>query len=173
MRLLTITLILAAILVPSAIAQGRPDPAAHKAAMQKLKFLTGTWFGEAIVAYGPDKQMAIQQTEEVQYKLDGLLMQIEGTGRDAGGKVVFNAFAVVSFDPKTSTYRMRAWNAGNFADAELKVTENGFEWGFDQGPLTMLSSMTLDSQGRWSETSDATVSGRKMHSTKMLLSRKR
>jgi hypothetical protein len=56
-----------------------PDLNAQRAAMQKLAFLVGKWNGEARLLHGPDQDL--QQTEEVQYKLDGLLLVIEGVGR--------------------------------------------------------------------------------------------
>lgn len=162
-----------ALLAPSLHAQGKPDVAAQKTAMDKMRFLVGTWAGEATVSLGPDKQMTLRQTEEVQYKLDGILMLIEGTGRDESGKVVFNALATVSFDQGSGTYRIRAWNAGNFIETEIKIAGNGFEWGFQQGPVTFANRMKLDEQGRWSESSEVTLSdGRKLHGVQMLLSRK-
>ena len=108
MRLLTITFA-ATLLAGIVHAQGRPDVSVQKTAMEKMKFLAGTWTGEAVISLGPDKQITVRQTEEVEYKLDGTVMLIEGTGRDDSGKVVFNAMAVVSFDQKSGTYRIRAW----------------------------------------------------------------
>lgn len=173
MRLLSLILSLACVLIPSAHAQGRPDLPAQKLAMEKMKFLAGTWTGEALISLGPGKQTTITQTEEVQYRLDGLLMLIEGTGRDKSGKIVFNALAAVSFDEKTGTYRIRAWNSGNFVETEMKVAGTSFEWGFQQGPMTVLDRMVVDEQGRWSEVSEATLTdGRKLHQVKMLLTRK-
>ena len=54
---------------------------AQKEAMQKLSFLVGKWEGDAsiVTMKGPLK---VRQTELVQYKLDGLVMMVEGTGRD-------------------------------------------------------------------------------------------
>jgi hypothetical protein len=172
MRILLTSLAIAAgaLLTPAAPAQQRPDPAAQKAAMQKLKFLAGTWTGEAVVSH-PSGQIAVQQTETVQYRLDGLLMVIEGIGRNPEGKPVFQAFAVISVDP-SGLYRIRAWNEGRFVETEMKVGENGFEWGFQPGPVTILNRMEIDQQGRWNETSEATLAdGRKVHSVRMTLKR--
>lgn len=173
MRLSINLLLAAALLTPNLAAQGRPDVPAQKAAMEKFKFLVGTWTGEAAISHGEGKQITIQQTEQVAYKLDGLLLLIEGTGRDDGGNVVFNAFAIVSYDGGSGTYRMRAWNSGNFVETEIKTSGKDFDWGFEQGPLKVTNRMTIDEQGRWSETSEASLKdGRKLHSVRMLLSRK-
>jgi hypothetical protein len=50
--------------------------------MQKLSFLAGNWAGEATVTLGPGKPIKIMQTEEVVYKLDGLVMLKLGDGRE-------------------------------------------------------------------------------------------
>ena len=96
--------------------------------MEKLKFLAGTWRGEAVVSHG-ETPITLRQTEEVQYKLGGLVLVIEGTGRDEAGKVMLNALAVASFDPQSNSYRIRAWNGGNTVESELKVSGNSFESG--------------------------------------------
>jgi hypothetical protein len=174
MRLLITTAVLAAaLLTPTLRAQGRPDPTAQKTAMEKFKFLVGTWTGDATISPGEGPQLTIRQTEEVMYKLDGVVLLIEGTGRDDSGKVVFNALAIVSYDPNSGTYRIRAWNAGNFVETEIKTSGKGFDWGFDRGPVSMTNHMTVDEQGRWSETSEVVLKdGRKVHGVRMLLSRK-
>lgn len=170
MRSLILILVLATL--PAALsAQRPPDPAIHKAAMEKLKFLAGSWSGEAVVSHG-EKPITLRQTEEVQFKLGGLVLLIEGTGRDEAGKVMFNALAVVSFDPQSNSYRIRAWTGGNTVETEMKVTGNGFEWGFPIGPTTIVHRMTTDEQGRWSEISEVTTPDRHKHqAVKMLLSR--
>lgn len=174
MRSTVLSLLFAStLLAPGLSAQGRPDPAAQKSAMQKLKYLAGTWTGQGTVTPAQGEPIQLQQTEEVQYKLDGLLLVIEGTGRDASGKVLFNAFAVISYDTNTSTYRFRAWNSGNVLETELKLTEKGFDWNYQQGPLTMTNQMILDEQGRWSENSEASLAGRgRLHGVRLLLTKK-
>ena len=153
-------------------AQGRPDPVVHKTALEKLKFLEGKWKGEATIITAQGETMKIVQTEDVQYKLQGTVMLIEGTGRDEQGKIVFNALAVVSFEPATKIYRIRAWNNGNSVETELKVGKESFEWGFDMGPVRVVHKMNVDQKGRWSELSEAkTPDGKTVHSIRMLLSR--
>jgi hypothetical protein len=97
--------------------------------MKKLAFLTGTWSGEgtAFMQAGPLK---FQQTESVQYKLDGLVLTIEGAGPEYHRKIAFRAFATVAYDDAARVYRFRAYNDGRYLDTELKVLERGFEWGY-------------------------------------------
>ena len=155
----------------SALSQHRPDTAAHRTAMVKLNFLVGKWRGEAVVTSTAGKPITLVQTEDVSYRLDGLILQIEGVGTDSSGQVVFNAFAIVSYDQSTGGYRIRAWNSGNFVETELNVDDKGFRWGFQHHGLSVTNRMTVDSKGLWSETSEAAHTGRKVHSTQMLLSR--
>src|SRR5712692_10344383 len=58
-----------------------PNLEAQRAAMKKLAFLVGKWSGEASVLRGPREFVDLWQTEEAQFKLDGLLLIIEGAGR--------------------------------------------------------------------------------------------
>ena len=66
-----------------------PDLAAQREAMRKLDFLIGKWAGEAHLLRGPSELVVLHQTEEPQYKLDGLIVVIEGVGRArSGGQAV-------------------------------------------------------------------------------------
>jgi hypothetical protein len=134
----------------------QPNVASQREAMKKLAFLVGKWSGPASVARGPGEALRLTQSEDVQIKLDGLVLLVEGTGRDSEGKVVFRALATVSFDDATSSYRFRAYNDGRFLDTELKVSGNGFEWGYAAGPLRVSNMMKITEKGEWSEITEST-----------------
>ena len=70
---------------------------------------------------------------------------------------MFNALATIAFDEASKTYRIRAFNDGNYVDTEFVVREKGFEWGFTTGPVVVKNSMTLDPAGQWIETTDAII----------------
>jgi hypothetical protein len=137
-----------------------PDVAAQREAMKKLGFLIGKWSGDGTVARGRGESLKLRQSEDVQYKLDGLVMLVEGTGRDALGQVVFRALATISYDDVGKTYRFRAFNDGRYLDAEMKVSDNGFEWGYTidaaGGPLKVANKMQVDAKGAWVETTEST-----------------
>jgi hypothetical protein len=137
-------------------AQQQPNPAVQREAMKKLDFLVGKWSGDAAVSRGPGEPMKLTQTESVQFKLDGLVMLVEGAGRNAEGKIVFQALATISYDDATSTYRFRAYNDGHYLDTELKVTPNGFEWGYTAGPLKVNNVMRVNEKGEWAESTVST-----------------
>lgn len=144
----------------AAVAQpAGPNLAGQREAMKKLEFLVGKWSGDATVTRGPGGPIQIRQTEEIQYKLGGLVMLIEGTGRDAAGKVVFQALATVSYDDESKTYRFRAYNDGRYLDTELKVDAKGFAWGYDAGPAKVSNTMRLTRKGEWSEVTEFSFQG--------------
>lgn len=149
------------------------DPVAfQRQAMQKLSFLVGRWSGPLTVVRGPGEPLHLTQAEEVQYKLDGLVLQIEGASRDAQGKNEFSALATVAYDDATHTYRFRAYNGGHYIDTGLTVTEGGFSWGYDAGPAHIVNTMHVTGKGEWAETTDVTVgSNPARRSVDMLLQR--
>jgi hypothetical protein len=122
-------------LVQMAYSQQQAAVATQREAMKKLDFLVGKWSGEGTVVRGPGDPLKLHQTEDVQWKLEGLVMVVEGTGRNVEGQVVFRAFATIAYDDTTSTYRFRAYNDGHYLDTELKVTSGGFAWGYTAGQL--------------------------------------
>jgi hypothetical protein len=151
---------LCAVSATVAPAQGRPNPAVQREAMQKLAFLVGQWKGEATVTMGPGGPKRLQQTEDIQFKLDGLALLVEGTGRDpASGTVEFNALATIAFDEASGTYRFRAHSGGNYLETELKLKDRGFEWGYTAGSATVSNSMHLDDTGQWVEFTDVVIGG--------------
>jgi hypothetical protein len=131
-----------------------PDLEAHRAALKKLDFLVGKWSGEARVLRGPGEPLELIQTEEAQYKLDGLILIIEGLGKTkADGKVALQALGIVSYDDEAGTYRMRAYNDGRYFETDLKLSENGKEvsWGFALGDIKTSSMLRINERGEWTE----------------------
>jgi hypothetical protein len=133
-----------------------PDLNAQRAAMKKLEFLVGKWAGEARMLRGTGDPLVMMQTEEVQYKLDGLVLVIEGVGK-ADGKPALQALGVVSYDDETGTYHMRAFNDGRFLETEVKLIDKGFTWGFAVGQYRTSSVMRIDDKGDWTEQHEMTV----------------
>lgn len=145
-----------------AAAQG-PGPAnvaAQKVAMQKLAFLAGKWSGPITVHEGPGPALHMTQTESVEYKLDGLVLLIEGKSTDTAGKAEFEALATIAWDDATQGYRIRAYNAGHYVDVPLTAEKDGFSWRFQAGPVRIENAMHLTSDGQWKEETNVTVPGR-------------
>jgi hypothetical protein len=145
----------------------------QRQAMRKLSFLAGDWSGPVTIVRGPGEPLHLMQTESVEYKLDGLVVLIEGKSTSTQGKVLFRALATVAYDDHSHTYRFRAYNDGNYVDTELAVPDHSFSWSFTAGPAHIVNTMHLTDQGEWAETTDVTVGNTPSHrSVDMLLQRK-
>ena len=142
----------------------------QREAMQKLSFLAGHWSGPVTIVRGPGEPLHLTQTEDIQYKLDGLVLFIEGKSTSADGKAAFNALATIAYDDASHTYRFRAYHDGHYVDTELTVPANGFSWSFAAGPARVVNTMHLTGKGEWNEVTEVTVGSNPPHrSVEMLL----
>ena len=153
---------LAAFLIAAAVQQPphRPDVNAQREAMKKLNFLVGQWSGEGRMLRPGGEWMDITQTEHAEYKLDGLLLMIEGVGRAKGdGQPVLGAYGIVSYDDATGKYYMRAFNEGQWLQTETDLSSNdkGLTWGFTIGDIRTKSTMRLTDSGEWTENHEISI----------------
>src|SRR3989442_5026478 len=103
-----------------------PDLGAQRKAIKKLDFMVGKWAGKARLLRGPTEWVELLQTEEAQYKLDGLILVIEGVGRaKSSGQAILQAFGIISFEDESGTYRMRAFNDGRFLETQVELLDEG------------------------------------------------
>lgn len=143
---------------------------AQREAMRQLSFLAGHWSGPVTIVPGPGEPLHLTQTEDVEYKLDGLVLLIEGKSTSADGKVLFTALATIAYDDASHTYRFRAYHDGHYVDTELSVPAEGFSWGFTAGRAHIVNTMHLSSKGEWDEVTEVTVGRNPPHrSVDMLL----
>jgi hypothetical protein len=148
--------ILAALLgIPSMAQTPRtPDVVAQRTAMKKLGFLLGDWSGDATVLRGPGQFIELAQTESVHFKLEGLVLMIEGNGRTkTDGKPTLQALGLISFDDETGTYKMRAFNDGRWLETEVKLADSGnsISWGFAVGAFKTTTVLQINENGEWTE----------------------
>jgi hypothetical protein len=128
--------------------------------MKKLGFLVGKWAGEASILRTGGEPEVLIQTEEAQYKLDGLILLIEGVGRaKADGKPALQALGIVSYDDERGTYRMRAFNDGRFLETDIKLADDGkgITWGFASGQIRTSSLMRINEKGDWTELTEISI----------------
>ncbi len=99
--------------------------------MKKLNFLVGEWKGAGWIIAPDGKRSEFIQAENIQYKVGGLTLLIEGKGQDKSSSTdIFEALAVISYDEKAKIYRMRSYTTeGRSGEAEAKLIEDGLEWG--------------------------------------------
>ena len=153
-RLVTISGSLLLLAFPLVCQQRNVSPDAQREAMHKLAFLVGRWSGPVTITRGPGEPLKLMQTENVAYKLDGLVLLIEGQSTGADGKAEFEALATVAYDDGSRTYRIRAYNGGHYVDTDLNVLPDGFSWSFDSGPAKIQNIMHLTADGAWQESTD-------------------
>jgi hypothetical protein len=141
--------------------------AANREAMKKLDYLAGKWQGDATATLGKDTKQ-LTQTEAVQFKLDGVVLLVEGIGRgklpgkDQEG-ILFHALAVMSYDAQAKKYKIKAYRAeGQSVDADMTVTDKGFTWGFKipERGVEIRYTMTLTPKGEWHEVGEYAPDGK-------------
>ena len=132
----------------------------QRSAMDKLQFLVGTWSGHARIWQGPGISIELIQTEQVIYKVDGLILTIEGIGKSkSDGRVALQAFGLISYDDEAGAYRMRAFNDGRWLESEVSLANvgKGLQWGFAFGRIKTNSTLHIDEYGEWTEVHEAAV----------------
>jgi hypothetical protein len=144
-------------------AQERPSPAAliaaQRDAMLRLAYMDGVWRGPAWTILPSGEKRIFTQTERIGPFLDGSVMVIEGRGYDPDGKVTFNAFGTISFNPVTKVYMLHSHAMGNVGDFVLALTSDGYTWDIPAGPMTIHYTAVIK-DGTWSEVGDRIVSGK-------------
>jgi len=147
----------------AALGQGRQDPAtlvaAQREAMTALSVMDGVWRGPAWTILPSGEKHSVTQTERIGPFLDGSVKVIEGRGYDADGKVTFNAFGTVSYNPATRAYTLHSYAQGNSGDFALKPTPDGYVWEIPAGPMTIRYTAVIR-DGSWREVGDRITPGK-------------
>ena len=147
----------------TATAQTPPGAAdllnAQREAMKALASMNGAWRGEATTLLPGGERRTITQTERIGPFVGGTVKVIEGRGYDADGKVVFNAFGIVSFDPATQAYSLRSYSHGRKGDFPLKPTADGYTWEVPAGPGAIVRYTATIKDNRLHEVGDHIFGG--------------
>jgi hypothetical protein len=147
----------------TALGQGRPDPAtliaAQREAMVPLAFMDGVWRGAAWTILPSGEKHIITQTERIGPFLDGSVKVIEGRGYDPDGKVTFNAFGTISYNPATRGYTLHSYALGNVGDFVLTLAPDGYVWDIPAGPMTIRYTAVVK-DGAWREVGDRILPGK-------------
>ena len=146
-----------------ALAQERPSPAAllatQRDAMVRLAYMDGVWRGPAWTILPSGDKHTFTQTERIGPFLDGSVKVIEGRGYDLDGKVTFNAFGTISFNPATKAYTLHSHAMGNVGDFTLTLSPDGYTWDIPAGPMTIHYTAVIK-DGEWREVGDRIVPGK-------------
>ena len=114
--------------------------------------------GPAWTILASGEKHTITQTERIGPFLDGSVKVIEGRGYDHDGKVTFNAFGTISYDPGKKTYTLHSYAMGSVGDFVLKLTADGFIWEIPAGPMKIRYTAVVK-DGAWRETGDQIAPG--------------
>ncbi|MDX6270752.1 MAG: hypothetical protein QOD28_1975, partial [Acidobacteriota bacterium] len=141
----------------------RSDPAtliaAQREAMQRLAVMDGVWRGAAWTVLPSGERHNITQTERIGPFLDGSVKVIEGRGYDVDGKVTFNAFGTISYNPATRAYTLHSYAQGQVGDFALTPTADGYVWEIPAGAMTILYTAVIK-DGAWREVGDRIMQGK-------------
>ena len=133
-------------------AQAPPLDPAHAAEMKKLDWLVGEWKGEAVFQMGPDQKATVAQSERIEKRVGGTVLVIEGLGQ-ADGRVVHEAFAIVTWDPVAKKHLVSAYLPnGRSVVADAKAGDGTLEWWFDTAEGSMRYVIERSKDGDWVET---------------------
>jgi len=135
---------------------------------EKMKIFAGWeghWQGEGSMQMGPGEPRKSKVEEQITYKLDGSILQVEGTGKSVDGaeSIVHQALGIISFNTETSQYKFNTFlRDGRSADAWFaSLGENKFQWGFDvpnRGKIKY--SITIDpAKKTWNEIGEFSQDG--------------
>jgi len=154
MRKLLIAAISMSLLPTAASGQGRPDPAvaiaAERDAMGKLAMMDGMWRGTAW-SLTPTGRHDVTHTERVGPFLDGSVKVVEGRSYLADGKVGFNAFGIISYNPASGAYTLHSYAMGMAGDFPLKLEPDGYSWEAPAGPGAVIRYRATIGAGAWKE----------------------
>jgi hypothetical protein len=162
-NVIIIAIVFMGLLTEKALAQEMGD----KEKMKVFTSWTGRWQGEGSMQMGPGEPKKSSIDERIEFKLDGMILQVEGIGKtiDPATKqesVVHHAFAILSFDKGTSQYKFRTYlKDGRSTQAWFNVvSDNNYQWGFDtpQGKIRYTIVMNPPAK-TWSEIGEFSADG--------------
>lgn len=116
--------------------------------MRPLSSLAGRWKGEAIITQQGGVTVTVNQEENIEFRLDSLVLQIEGIGKSKSdpARISFHALGFVSYHASRQCLEMKSFlKDGKQTDAFFRITDtNQFDWGFDVPGGKILYHITID-----------------------------
>jgi hypothetical protein len=117
-------------------------------AMKRFAPLVGKWSGSGTY-YGNSGTREFVQTEEVESKLEGLVLTVEGVGTTLTGIKVHHAFATITYDPEKKQYLFRTHTMdGAGTETMITPTDTGFSWTAGGGKVRYTATIK---DGEWNE----------------------
>ena len=140
-QIIVLMLLMLTVVITASGQQGRQDPAtlisAQREAMKRFAVMDGVWRGPAWTILPSGEKHTVTQTERIGPFLDGSVKVIEGRGYDSDGKVTFNAFGTISYNPATRVYTLHSYAQGQVGDFVFQPTADGYVWEIPAGSMTI------------------------------------
>ena len=127
--------------------------------MVPLAYMDGVWRGPAWTLLASGEKHTITQTERIGPFLDGSVKVIEGRGYEPDGKVTFNAFATISYNPSSRAYTLHSYAQGYVGDFTFKPTADGYVWEIPAGQMTIRYTAVIK-DGALREVGDRIIPGK-------------
>ncbi len=137
--------------------QAQARIAAQKKALEHFRPFHGEWRGKA-TAYQPGGKLVLVQTERVGPFLDGATLLVEGRGYGADGRLRFNAFGQIAYDPGTKRHSFRTQAMGYLGTAPVQLIPNGYVWEAPAGSGAVIRYTTTINDGIWREVGERIAS---------------
>ena len=150
------SLIALAALLAAAGAVAQPDPAAQRAAMDKISWLAGQWEGVASTL-GREGETKSVSSEAVRMAAGGTALLIQGRHYrllpDGGrGELVHDTAGLINFDPAAGKYKFTTQlQNGQGGVFEGTVQDNTFSWRLPLPQAHVRYDITRNARGQWSE----------------------
>jgi hypothetical protein len=142
----------------AAIEAVKPTPAMVDA-LAKLSFMRGVWRGRANGMLPDGSSYSVTQTERMGPMLGGDIIVVEGRGYRDDGSTGFDAFAVVSFEPRSGKYEIRSYAQGQAGTFELTPTADGYVWEIPAGPNAKIRFTATVKDNKWREVGEFVAGG--------------
>jgi hypothetical protein len=138
--------------------QAQPSELVGKEKMKAFGYWAGRWQGEGSIQMGPGQPKKSAVDEHMEFKLEGMVLLIEGIGKGVEetnkGNVVHHALGILSFDQATNQYVLNSYlKDGKNTQAWFNILEeNKYQWGFDVPNGKIKYTITLEpAKNTWNE----------------------
>ena len=134
--------------------------------MKAFSFLVGEWEGSGTMQMGPGPKLNSKVKENVQFRLSGNALLIEGLGTAKVGEGgseqnVHEAIALITWDPKQNKYVMHAMTAkAGHVEPTIEVGDKSIVWGFETGSGKIRYTIKINDKGQWVEEGEFSQDGK-------------
>lgn len=134
--------------------------------LKKLDFITGKWSGSGWIIDQEGIKREFSQTENIQYKINGTALLIEGEGK-AQGKIIHSAMAIVTYNKEKGSYDFRSYLfTGRSTLFTGEIIDNKFYWYPTESSRYIIG---LNEKGQWYETGEIKRNGEWIQFFEMVL----